>query len=110
MVKETELYTFCTETTESLVHIFRECKHNQNVWLTIFNILKSCGVTLPFHSKDINRGLAEHVVQLSIYICICRKSLHNTTKCTTKEVTNSYRISVSPRDFFNVNLRSVTSV
>jgi hypothetical protein len=55
-LKETELCTFCTETKESLVHIFWECNYVWNFWLSIGNFLKICGLSLPFNAKDINRG------------------------------------------------------
>ena len=59
-LKETELCTFCTETKESLVHIFGECNYVWNFWLAIGNFLKICGVGLPFNAKDIILGLTEH--------------------------------------------------
>ena len=49
-LKETELCTFCTETKESLVHIFWECNYVRNFWLAIGNFLKICGVSL-FHNS-----------------------------------------------------------
>ena len=52
-LKETELCTFCTETKESLVHIFWECNYARNFWLSIGNFLNICHVSLPFNAKDI---------------------------------------------------------
>jgi hypothetical protein len=43
--------TFCTETKESIVHIFGECNHVRNIWLAIVNFLKICGVSLPFNAR-----------------------------------------------------------
>jgi hypothetical protein len=40
--RNTELCTFCTETKESLVHIFWEYNHVRKFWLVIVNILKKC--------------------------------------------------------------------
>ena len=62
-LKETELCTFCTETKESLVHIFWECNYVRNFWLSIGNFLKICGLSLPFNAKDIIRGVTEHRAQ-----------------------------------------------
>jgi hypothetical protein len=59
-LKETELCTFCTETKESLVHIFWECNYVRNFWLSVGNFLKICGLSLPFNAKDIILGLTEH--------------------------------------------------
>ena len=81
-LKETELCTFCTETKESLVHIFWECNYVRNFWLAIGNFLKICGVSLPFNAKDIILGLTELnsaqgtinkvVIILKYYIYVCR--------------------------------------
>ena len=81
-LKETELCTFCTETKESLVHIFWECNYVRNFWLSIGNFLKICGLSLPFNAKDIIVCLTEHgsaqgtinnvLLILKYYIqCIC---------------------------------------
>jgi hypothetical protein len=79
-LKETELCTFCTETKESIVHIFWECNYVRNFWLAIGNFLKICGVGLPFNAKDIIFGLTEHssaqgalnnlLIILKYYICL----------------------------------------
>jgi hypothetical protein len=81
-LKETELCTFCTETKESLVHIFCECNYVRKFWLAIGNFLKICGVSLPFNAKDIILGLTEHssaqgtinnvLITLKYYIYVCR--------------------------------------
>ena len=83
-LKETELCTFCTETKESLVHIFGECNYVRNFWLAIGNFLKICGVSLPFNAKDIILGLTEHssaqgtinnvliILKYYIYVCKCK--------------------------------------
>ena len=59
-LKETDLCTFCTETKESLVHIFWECNYVPNFWLVIGNFLKICSVSLPFNAKDTILGLIEY--------------------------------------------------
>jgi hypothetical protein len=79
-LKETELCTFCTETKESIVHIFWEFNYVRNFWLAIGNFLKICGVGLPFNAKDIIFGLTEHnstqgtlsnlLIILKYYICL----------------------------------------
>ena len=81
-LKETELCTFCTETKESLVHIFWECNYVRNFWLSVGNFLKICGLSLPFNAKDIILGLTEHssaqgtinnvIIILKYYIYVCR--------------------------------------
>ena len=77
-LKETELCTFCTETKESLVHIFWECNYVRNFWLSIGNFLIICGLGLPFNAKDIILGLTEHIsinnvlIILKYYIYVCR--------------------------------------
>jgi hypothetical protein len=38
--RNTELCTFCTETKESLVHIFWEYNHVRKFWLVIDNIFE----------------------------------------------------------------------
>jgi hypothetical protein len=72
--------TFCTESKESIVHIFGEWNHVRNIWLAIVNFLKICGVSLPFNAKDIILGLTEHssaqgtinnvLIILKYYICL----------------------------------------
>ena len=76
--------TFCTETKESIVHIFWECNHVRTFWLAICNFLKICGVSLPFNAKDIILGLTEHssaqstinnvliILKYYIYVCRCK--------------------------------------
>jgi hypothetical protein len=80
-LKESEL---CTETKESLVHIFGECNYVRNIWLAIVNFLKICGVSLPCNAKDIIIGLTEHssaqgtinnvliILKYYIYVCRCK--------------------------------------
>ena len=88
-LKETELCTFCTETKESLVHIFWEYNYVRNFWLTIGNFLKICGVSLSFNAKDIILCLTEHssaqgtinnvliILKYYAYICRCKCSALN---------------------------------
>jgi hypothetical protein len=83
-LKETELCTFCTETKESLVHIFWKCNYVRNFWLSISNFLKICCLSLPFNAKDIILGLTEHssaqgtinnvliILKYYIYVCRCK--------------------------------------
>lgn len=83
-LKETDLYTFCTETKENLIYIVWECNYVRNVWLSIGNFLKICGVNLPFNAKDIIIGLTEHsssqgninnvliIFKYYIYVCRCK--------------------------------------
>ena len=87
--KETELCTFCTETNESLVHIFWECNYVRNFWLALGNFLKICGVSLPLNAKDIILGLTEHsstkgtinnvliILKYYIYVYRCKCSALN---------------------------------
>ena len=67
-LKETELCTFCTETKESLVHIF--CV--RNFWLSSGNFLKICGLSLPFNAKDIILGLTK-IVFSSQQLCMVKE-------------------------------------
>ena len=89
VLKETELCTFCTETKESIVHIFWECNYVRNFWLAIGNFLKICGASLPLNAKDIILCLTEHssaqgtinnvliILKYYIYVCRCRCSALN---------------------------------
>ena len=55
-LKETELCTFCSETKESLYHIFWGCNLVQNFWMAMRIIIKTCGVDLSLNAKDIILG------------------------------------------------------
>ena len=76
-VKKTELCTFCTETKESLVHIFLECNYVRNFRLAIGTFLKICAYSIIL-------GLTEHrsaqgtinnvliILKYYIYVCRCK--------------------------------------
>ena len=46
-LKETELCTFCTETNESLLHLFQECTYSKKKnWFSLVNVLKNCSLNM----------------------------------------------------------------
>jgi hypothetical protein len=47
-LKETELCIFCTETKESLLHLFWECTYSKHVWFSFVNVLENCAVNLQY--------------------------------------------------------------
>jgi hypothetical protein len=48
-LKETELCTFCTETKESLLHLFWECTYSKNKkWFSLVNVFKNCGFNMQY--------------------------------------------------------------
>jgi hypothetical protein len=47
-LKETELCTFCTETKESLLHLFWECTYSKNFWLSLVNVFENCGLNMQY--------------------------------------------------------------
>jgi hypothetical protein len=48
--KETELCTFCTETKESLLHLFWECTYiySKRNWFSLVNVFKNCGFNMQY--------------------------------------------------------------
>ncbi len=81
-LKETELCTFCSETKETLYHIFWECNVVKNFWLFIKNWLNELGILIPFNAKELIFGVNENhlyrnminnvLLFLKYYIYKCR--------------------------------------
>jgi hypothetical protein len=44
----TELCTFCTETKESLLHLFWECTYSKKKWFSLVNVFKNCGLNMQY--------------------------------------------------------------
>jgi hypothetical protein len=47
-LKETELCPFCTETKESLLHLFWECTYSKTFWFSLVNFFENCGLNMQF--------------------------------------------------------------
>ena len=47
-LKETKLCTFCTETKESLLHLFWECISSKNFWFSLVNVFKNVGLNTQY--------------------------------------------------------------
>ena len=49
-LSETELCTFCTETKESLLHLFWECTYiySKRNWFSLVNVFKNCGFNMQY--------------------------------------------------------------
>ena len=53
-MKDSKLCTFCNIEPESLVHLFVECEHVENVWHMLENwILVTCGFLLNYNKSEI---------------------------------------------------------
>jgi hypothetical protein len=56
-LKETELCTFCTETKESLFHLFWDCTYSKKKWFSLVNVLENCGLKY-INAPNIILGIA----------------------------------------------------
>jgi hypothetical protein len=45
---ETELCTFCTETKESLLHLFLECIYSKEFWFSLVNVFENCVFNMQY--------------------------------------------------------------
>jgi hypothetical protein len=82
-LKETKLCTFCTETTESLLHLFWECPYSNNFWFSLVNVFENCGLNMQYiNAPNIILGIMNplgpddtknHVILiLKYYLYKCR--------------------------------------
>ena len=56
-IKDSKLCTFCNIELESLIHLFVECEHVENVWHMLENwILDTCGFLLNYYKREILFG------------------------------------------------------
>jgi len=59
-LKETELCTFCSETKESLLHLFWECTYSKNFWFSLVNIFENCGINMQYiNAPNIILGIVD---------------------------------------------------
>jgi hypothetical protein len=80
---ETELCTFCTETKESLLHLFLECTYSKEFWFSLVNVFENCvfnmqyinalnsilGITNPLDPDNTKNQV---ILNLRYYLYKCR--------------------------------------
>ena len=82
-LKETELCTFCTETKESLLHLFWECTYSKHFWFSLVNVFENCGLNMQYiNAPNIILGIMnpldpdntknQVILILKYYLCKCR--------------------------------------
>ena len=68
-LKETELFTFCTETKESLLNLFWEWTYSKYVWFSLVNVLENCAVNLQYiNAPNIILGIMNPLDQITLLI------------------------------------------
>ena len=75
-LKETELCTLCTETKESLLHLFWECTYSKKKWFSSVNVFENYGLNMQYiNAPNIILGIMKPVNTKNQVILILRQYL-----------------------------------
>ena len=70
--KENDKCTFCSNESETLVHLFLRCSHTNTFWLKIGNYLEMNGIEKPSERckifGEIDRPMLSHIVTVAKYV------------------------------------------
>ena len=86
-MKDSKLCTFCNIEPESLIHLFVECEHVDNVWNMLESwISETCGCLLIFNKCEILFGkIGKKLEALNIITLIVKYYIY-TRRCNQTEL------------------------
>jgi hypothetical protein len=55
-------YYFCTETKESLLHLFWECTYTKKCWFSLVNVFENCGLNMQYMNAPNIYWILLHII------------------------------------------------
>ena len=106
-LKETHMCTFCTETKETILHLFWECNIVRNLWLEIVEEFKDrCNLEIPVSSLSVILGSEDFDLSVNFYIVLIKYYIYSCKLSGT--IPTAFGVRNMLKQTYNMEILSAT--